>query len=61
MRRDDPSAYLRVMASVLRPTSEPELEDPLAQMTVEELKAELLAGLVTLFPEFESFLREGRH
>jgi hypothetical protein len=49
------------MASVLRPTSEPELEDPLAQMTVEELKAELLAGLVTLFPEFESFLREGRH
>jgi len=39
------------MASVVRPASEPELEDPLAQMTVEELKAELLAGLASLFPE----------
>jgi len=39
------------MASVVRPVSEPELEDPLAQMTVEELKAELLAGLASLFPE----------
>ena len=52
VRRDDPSTYLRVMASVVRPAGEPEVEDPFASMTVEELKAELTAGLVTLFPEF---------
>jgi hypothetical protein len=50
VRRDDPSTYLRVMASVVRP-SEPELEDPVAHMTNEELKAELLAGIAELFPE----------
>jgi hypothetical protein len=51
VRHDDPSTYLRVMASVVRPASEPEAEDPLADMTFEELKAELLAGLLSLFPE----------
>jgi len=51
VRGDDPSAYLRVMASLVRPASEPEAEDPLANMTIEELKAELLAGLAGLFPE----------
>ena len=54
VRRDDPSAYLRVMASVVRPTSEPELEDPFAQMTVEELKAELLAGVCQPVPRASS-------
>jgi hypothetical protein len=28
VRRDDPSTYLRVMASVVRPASEPEVENP---------------------------------
>jgi hypothetical protein len=51
VRRDDPSTYLCVMASVVRPASEPEAEGPFACMTFKELKAELLAGLVTLFPE----------
>ena len=51
VRRDDPSAYLRVMASVVRAASEPEVEEPFAEMTVEELKAELLAGFASLFPE----------
>jgi hypothetical protein len=51
VRRDDPSAYLRVLASVVRPASEPEAEDPLADMTFEEMKTELLAGLAGLFPE----------
>ena len=51
VRRDDPSTYLRVMASIVRPANEPEADDPFAQMTFEELKTELLAGLVTLFPE----------
>jgi hypothetical protein len=51
VRRDDPSAYLRVMASVVRAASEPEAEEPLANMTFEELKAELLTGLISLFPE----------
>ncbi len=51
VRRDDPSTYLRVMASIVRPASEPEAEDPFASMTFAELKAELIAGLVTLFPE----------
>ena len=60
VRRDDPSAYLRVMASVVRPTSEPEAEDPIAQMTVEELKAELLAGLVSLFPELRVVAAQGQ-
>ncbi len=60
VRRDDPSAYLRVMASVVRAASEPELEDPLAQMTVEELKAELLAGLVSLFPELRVVAAQGQ-
>jgi hypothetical protein len=32
VRLDDPSAYLRVMASVVRPASEPEAEDPLASL-----------------------------
>ena len=45
------STYLRVMASIVRPANEPEAEDPIAAMTFEELKAELLAGLVVLFPE----------
>ena len=60
MRRDDPSTYLRVMASVVRPTSEPEAEDPFAQMTFEELKAELLAGFVSLFPELRVGPSQGR-
>jgi hypothetical protein len=51
VRRDDPSAYLRVMASVVRAASEPEVEEPFAEMTVEDLKAELLAGFASLFPE----------
>jgi hypothetical protein len=51
VRRDDPSTYLRVMASVVRPASEPELESPFAHMTYEELRAELLAGFASLFPE----------
>ena len=60
VRRDDPSAYLRVMASVVRPASEPEAEDPFAQMTVEELKAELLAGLASLFPELRVVAVQGQ-
>ena len=60
VRRDDPSTYLRVMASIVRAASEPELEDPLAQMTVEELKAELLAGLVSLFPELRVVAAQGQ-
>jgi hypothetical protein len=57
VRRDDPSTYLRVMASVVRPASEPELESPFAHMTFEELKAELLTG----FTSDELFLRRDRH
>jgi hypothetical protein len=60
VRRDDPSTYLRVMASVVRPASEPEAEDPLASLTFEELKAELLAGLASLFPEFRVVPAQGR-
>ncbi len=48
------------MASVVRPTSEPEVDDPFASMTVEELKAELPAGLVSLFPEFRVVLAQER-
>ena len=51
VRRDDPSTYLRVMASVVRPASEPELESPFAHLTYEELRAELLAGFTSVFPE----------
>ncbi len=51
VRRDDPSAYLRAIASVVRPASEPELDDPFATMTYEELRAELLAGFASAFPE----------
>ncbi len=51
MRRDDPSAYLRAIASVVRPASEPEAEDQFANMTFEELRAELLAGFTSIFPE----------
>ena len=61
VRRDDPSAYLRVIASVVCPASEPEAEHPFANMTFEELKAELLAGLVRLSPSFELSLRGDRH
>ena len=60
MRRDDPSTYLRVMASVVRPASEPEAEDPLASLTFEEMKAELLAGLVRLFPELRVVAAHGQ-
>jgi Domain of unknown function (DUF4167) len=60
VRRDDPSAYLRVIASVVRPASEPEDEDPLADMTFEELKTELLAGLVSLFPELRAVPAQGQ-
>ena len=49
-----------VMASVVRPASEPEAEDPFAQMTVEELKAELLAGLASLFPELRVVAVQGQ-
>ncbi len=51
VRRDDPSAYLRVMASVVRPASEPDVDDPFAHMTYEELRSDLLAGFTRLFPE----------
>ncbi len=51
VRRDDPSAYLRVVASVVRPASEPEVDDPFANMTFEELRAGVLAGFTSLFPE----------
>jgi hypothetical protein len=60
VRRDDPSTYLRVMASVVRPASEPEAEDPLASLTFEEMKAELLAGLVRLFPELRVVPAQGK-
>jgi hypothetical protein len=60
VRRDDPSTYLRVMASVVRPASEPEAEDPLASLTFEEMKAELLAGLVRLFPELRVVAAHGQ-
>jgi hypothetical protein len=43
--------YVDMLPSVVRPASEPEADDPFAQMTFEELKTELLAGLVSLFPE----------
>ncbi len=59
VRRDDPSAYLRVMASFVRPASEPEAEDPLADMTFEELKTELLAGFASLFPELRVVAAHG--
>ena len=59
-RRDDPSTYLRVVASIVRPASEPELEDPLAQMTFEELKAELFAGFASLFPELRVVPAQGQ-
>ena len=39
------------LPGVVRPASEPELESPFAHMTFEELKAELLAGFASLFPE----------
>ena len=39
------------MASVVRAASEPEAEEPLASLTFEEMKAELLAGFASLFPE----------
>ena len=37
-----------------------ELEDPFANVTFEELKAELLAGLVSLFPELRVVPAQGR-
>ena len=58
VRCDDPSAYLRVMASVVRP-AQPEAEDPLADMTFEELKTELLAGFASLFPELRVVAAHG--
>jgi len=48
------------MASVVRAASEPEVEEPFAEMTVEELKAELLAGLLSLFPELRVVPAQGR-
>ncbi len=51
VRRDDPASYLRVMASVVRPASEPDAEDQFAHMTFEELRAELLAEFSNAFPD----------
>ena len=60
VRRDDPSAYLRVMASVVRPAGEPEAEDPFGSMTFEELKAELLAAFTHVFPELRVVAAQGQ-
>jgi hypothetical protein len=60
VRRDDPSTYLRVMANVVRPASEPELESPFAHMTYEELRAELLAGFASIFPELRVVPAQGQ-
>ena len=60
MRQDDPSTYLRVMASTVRPACEPEAENPLANMTDEELRAELLAGFSSLFPELRVVPAQGQ-
>ncbi len=51
VRRDDPSTYRGVMASVVRPASEPEADDPFAYLTYEELRAELLAEFANAFPD----------
>ncbi len=40
-----------MMASIVRPASEPEVEDPFAHMTFEELRAELLAEFTNAFPD----------
>jgi hypothetical protein len=48
------------MASVVRPASEPELEDPFANVTFEELRAELLAGFASVFPELRAVPSQGR-
>jgi hypothetical protein len=60
VRRDDPSTYLRVMASAVRPASEPELESPFAHVTYEELRAELLAGFTAAFPELRVVPAQGQ-
>jgi hypothetical protein len=60
VRREDPSTYLRVMASVVRPSSsEPEVEDPFASMTFEELRAYLLAEFTNVFPELRVVPAQG--
>jgi hypothetical protein len=48
------------MASIVCPASEPELEDPFVNVTFEELKAELLAGIVGLFPELRVVAAQGQ-
>jgi hypothetical protein len=48
------------MASVVRPASEPEAEDPFANMTFEELRAELRAGFASLFPELRVVPAQGQ-
>jgi hypothetical protein len=55
VRRDDPSTILRVIASIVRPASEPELEDPFANVTFEELRAELLAGFAGVRHHSEAY------
>jgi hypothetical protein len=60
VRRDDPSTYLRTMAAIVRPASEPELESPFAHMTYEELRAELLAGFTSVFPELRVVPAQGQ-
>ena len=52
--------WVRVMASVVRPAGEPEAKDPFAQMTFEELRAELLAGFASLFSELRVVAGQGR-
>ena len=44
----------------MRPASEPEAENPLANMTDEELRAELLAGFTSVFPELRVVPAQGQ-
>jgi hypothetical protein len=52
VRRDDPAAYLRVVATLVRPVQPAEVEkDPFRAMTREELRAFILSEFPKVFPD----------
>jgi hypothetical protein len=52
VRQDDPVAYLRTVAILVRPVPDSELpKNPYAHLSDDELKAEMLAGFSKVFPE----------
>jgi hypothetical protein len=52
VRRDDPVAYMRTVAILVRGVPNADLvEQSLAHLSDDELKAEMLAGFCKVFPE----------